>query len=157
MELILHTNRLNLAACSHHLFPLMQKELYDTHPHITAHLDQLEKNPTLYGWGPWLILQANHQHIVGDIGFKGKPDHRDSLEVGYGIRPQYQNNGFATEALEGLIDWAFNQKHVRSVTAQCRHDNYSSIRVLEKVHMLPMKEEFQMIHWCRKANILLKK
>ncbi|SES37008.1 GNAT family N-acetyltransferase [Salipaludibacillus aurantiacus] len=153
MELIIYTKRLMVAACSPQFFPVMQTESYNQRPHISAHLNSLKKDPSLYGWGPWLILLRNNSRVIGDIGFKGKPDSKKSIEVGYGIITSERNRGYATEALEALVNWAFYLKNVKYITALCRHDNYSSIRVLEKIKMVRLKEEHQMIHWHLKANL----
>lgn len=147
MELILYTDRLILVACSSQLSPLLQNDPYLDKPHIQGHLIKLEKEPSLCGWGPWLILHRDHKYIIGDIGFKAKPDQKSSVEVGYGILPASQKNGYATESLKILIHWAFHHKNVQSIKAECRHDNPASIRVLEKVDMLRIGEEHQMIYW----------
>ncbi|WP_280771370.1 GNAT family N-acetyltransferase [Salipaludibacillus daqingensis] len=152
MELNINTKRLKLTACSEPLLPLMKLEHYDHYPHILSHVELLKKDHTFFGWGPWLILDMNQLHIVGDIGFKGKPDSDHTVEIGYGILPSEQSKGYATEALQGLIDWAFERKNVKRITAVCRHDNDASIRVLNKVNMVPVRKELQMISWERKAQ-----
>ncbi|RKL66403.1 GNAT family N-acetyltransferase [Salipaludibacillus neizhouensis] len=147
MELILYTDRLILAACSSQLSPLLQNDPHLDLPHIQGHLIKLDKEPSLYGWGPWLILHREHEQVIGDIGFKGQPDHLSSVEVGYGILPHSREKGYATESLKILMHWAFHQKNVQSIKAECRHDNRASIRVLEKVDMIRTGEEHQMVHW----------
>ncbi len=45
---------------------------------------------------------------MGLIGFKGAPDAHGEVEVGYGIAPQFQGQGYTTEALRGLCAWALS-------------------------------------------------
>jgi ribosomal-protein-alanine N-acetyltransferase len=40
-----------------------------------------------------------------------------AVEIGYGIDPAYRNRGYMTEAVRGLIDWAFRDPRCRSITA----------------------------------------
>ncbi|MCR6097876.1 GNAT family N-acetyltransferase [Salipaludibacillus agaradhaerens] len=145
--MVLSSARLKLSACSPDLIPFMKKSHYHSYPHIQAHLETLARDKEAYGWGPWLIISKETSHIIGDIGFKGKPDDQKTVEVGYGIMPSHRGRGFATEALNMLINWAFKTNKVSEINAQCRHDNQASINVLRRVNMIKLKEEHQMIYW----------
>nr|WP_263323296.1 GNAT family N-acetyltransferase [Neobacillus sp. Marseille-Q6967] len=81
------------------------------------------------------------------IGFKGKPDEGKTVEVGYGIIPSAQNKGFATEAVKGLIDWAFSTGEVEKVMAECLEDNVPSIKVLKKLGMHKKSAKNGIIYW----------
>jgi RimJ/RimL family protein N-acetyltransferase len=65
-------------------------------------------------------------------GFKGAPDEAGSIELGYGILPEHQRHGYATEAVRGWIDFAFASPQVRTVVGQTLPRLTASIRVLEK-------------------------
>lgn len=106
---------------------------YDMGPHIDMHLEELKRDPSVKGWGVWFVLLRETGQVIGDIGFKGKPDAQKTVEVGYGIIPAAQNQGFATEAVRALLEWAFSTGQVERVTAECLRDNVASIRVLEKL------------------------
>lgn len=81
-------------------------------------------------WGGTLIDRTEHV-AVGQMGCKGPPQN-GIVEIGYGINPSYQNRGYATEMVQALTEWCLSQPIVSRVTAECREDNYASIRVLEK-------------------------
>lgn len=81
-------------------------------------------------WGGTLIDRTEHV-AVGQMGCKGPPQNA-IVEIGYGINPSYQNRGYATEMVRALTAWCLTQPTVSRVTAECRDDNYASIRVLEK-------------------------
>lgn len=87
-------------------------------------------------YAPWKILLSKTEVHVGEIGFKGPPVHH-SVEVGYGIDPPYQGNGYATEACKGLIEWAFRQQGVLFIEAEVANDNVASLRILEKLGFKP--------------------
>jgi len=83
----------------------------------------------------WLVVHAADRVVIGDVGFKGRSDGADTVDIGYSILPGYRNQGYAYEAAQALIDWAFAQPGIARVIATCLPDNAPSIRVLEKLGM----------------------
>ena len=116
-------------------------------PHIEMYLEQLKRDSSVKGWGVWFVIRRENNQVIGDIGFKGKPNDRKTVEIGYGIIPAAQNKGFATEAVQALIDWAFSSGQVEKVIAECLEDNVASIRVLEKVGMKRTSAKDGMLYW----------
>ena len=80
----------------------------------------------------WLIVERKTQTGIGLIGFKSPPDDAGLSEVGYGIASAWQNRGYMSEALRGLLDWAFEQPDCLGITATTV-ENPASRRVLEKL------------------------
>jgi [ribosomal protein S5]-alanine N-acetyltransferase len=115
--------------------------------HINNYLKKLKVDPSLIGWGVWLVINKDDNTIIGDIGFKGKPDSENIVEVGYGIVPAAQNKGFATEAVNEILKWAFSSDNVKKVVAECLIDNISSIKVLEKLNMKRIGIKDNMYLW----------
>lgn len=138
------TKRLKIIPCKEEL---LTDDLHVGN-HINYYLHEIEIDPSLIGWGVWLVFLKEDEQFIGDIGFKGKP-HNGVVEIGYGIQKEAQNNGYATEAVEALINWAFQTKKVEKVIAECLRDNSPSIRVLEKLFMMKIEEDEQMIYWER--------
>ncbi|MFR3971785.1 MAG: GNAT family N-acetyltransferase [Subdoligranulum sp.] len=60
-----------------------------------------------------------------------------TVEIGYGILPSYEGNGYMTEAVQGMIRWAFAQQDVDFVEAEADPDNRASQRILEKCGFVP--------------------
>lgn len=58
----------------------------------------------------------------------------DTIEMGYVIHPDYQNNGYATEAFSAVIQVLFSMGYT-TVKAGAFAENMSSIRVMEKCGM----------------------
>jgi [ribosomal protein S5]-alanine N-acetyltransferase len=94
-------------------------------------LAYFSSRPEERAWGGTLI-ERTEQVAIGQMGFKGPPNSRGIIEIGYGINPGYWQRGYATEMVRALVDWALVQPSVRCVTAECRVDNIGSIRVLGK-------------------------
>jgi [ribosomal protein S5]-alanine N-acetyltransferase len=54
------------------------------------------------------------------------------VEIAYGIAPEHQGKGYATEAAEALTSFAFSSPHVRIVRAHTLPEVNASTRVLAK-------------------------
>ena len=89
-----------------------------------------------WGWyAIWLIVRKDGAHI-GNLSFKGSPVD-GVVELGYGIAEEYRGYGYATEAVETILEWAFDQPGVVKIAAETGPDNPASRRVLEKCGFLP--------------------
>ncbi len=80
----------------------------------------------------WIIIEKNKKAIIGGICFHGEPDKNGEVEIGYGTDDEYRNNGYMTETISGLIQWAKANKRICTIKAEIDKTNASSIRVLEK-------------------------
>ncbi|MFH5777089.1 GNAT family N-acetyltransferase [Heyndrickxia oleronia] len=143
----LQTERLKIVPCTDELLSTISTEEYEIGPHITMFLEKLREDSTQLGWGVWLVINKENNTIIGDIGFKGKPNSENTVEVGYGIIPSAQNKGYATEAVNEIINWAFTNDDVDKVVAECLHDNIPSIKVLEKLNMNKIGTVNDMLKW----------
>ena len=100
-------------------------------------LDGCKREPENRIWyAPWKMTLKDSQEFIGDLCFKG-PVKNHSVEIGYGIQPEYEGRGYTTEALQALTKWAFGQKDVVFVEAETAPDNRASQRVLEKCGFVP--------------------
>lgn len=94
-------------------------------------LDGCLQNPDQWEWyAIWIIELRDGTHI-GDFCFKGL-DSNGVAEIGYGILEEYQGQGYATEAVEAALSWAFQNPNVTAIEAETDADNAASKRVLEK-------------------------
>lgn len=85
---------------------------------------------------PWtlgfaLVLRNRDTH-VGEAGFKGPPGSDGVAEIAYGVEPDYQGKGFATEAAQALVAYAFGSGRVRVLRAHTLPQPNASTRVLTK-------------------------
>jgi ribosomal-protein-alanine N-acetyltransferase len=96
-------------------------------------LDRLSRDPDSVGWWSWYgILRDDDgdRSLVTGAGFKGPPvDSR--LEIGYGVIAEYRRRGIAREAVEALLDWAFEDPQILLVQAHAASGNVPSERVLD--------------------------
>jgi RimJ/RimL family protein N-acetyltransferase len=60
-------------------------------------------------WGGWLTWYAirigvDYPILCGGTGFKGPPDKRGMVEIGYPVLPEFQRQGLATEMVAGIVE-----------------------------------------------------
>ena len=97
----------------------------------------------------WLILVPPDDFGAGMIGFKGAPDENGQVEIGYGIDRDFQMRGYMTEAVKGMIHWAFSDSRcTRIVAPDTLRSNIGSNRVLQKVGMYVYESKPDALSWC---------
>jgi RimJ/RimL family protein N-acetyltransferase len=69
---------------------------------------------------------------IGSAGFKGPPDAEGVVEIAYGVAPEHEGKGFATEAAQALVTYASSSGLVRVVRAHTVAKDNASARVLTK-------------------------
>lgn len=78
--------------------------------------------------------------MVGRAGFTGPPDDENAVELAYGLSPEYQGRGYATEAVEALVAYAFSHPDVNIVRAHTAAHPGAATRVLSKCGFQPVSE-----------------
>jgi RimJ/RimL family protein N-acetyltransferase len=85
---------------------------------------------------PWVLgfamVHRTTGVVIGTCGFKGPPGGDETVEIAYGVAPDHQGNGYATEAAEALVAYAFDSGEVRVVRAHTFSETNASARVLTK-------------------------
>ena len=84
---------------------------------------------------PWVhgfrLVHRSSGNIVGFCSFKGPPAD-GVVEIAYGIAPDEQGKGYATEAAQALVAFARSFPEVKVIRAHTLADGAASKRVLEK-------------------------
>ncbi|MFN2137681.1 MAG: GNAT family N-acetyltransferase [Candidatus Promineifilaceae bacterium] len=101
----------------------------------------------------WLIILRESRLAAGLIGFKGTPGSEGLVEIGYGVDSAARGQGYATEAVCALSDWALGQPGCRGIFARTRKDNVASIRVLRKSGFSLTGEEKDEFCWITTPNL----
>ena len=91
--------------------------------------ENISKNASLY----WAITFSDKNILVGTICLFSFSDENDSCEIGYELLTNFQGQGIMKEAVEKVIDYAFNTIKVKKIEAFFHRDNQSSINLLEKL------------------------
>ncbi|MEO8435133.1 MAG: GNAT family N-acetyltransferase [Pyrinomonadaceae bacterium] len=95
--------------------------------------EHLKANPDIAGWWTYLFIHHEDNALIGHGGFKGKPNEAGMVEIGYALVPAYRGRGLATEAAQGLMEYAFSDHRVKTVDAHTLAEPNPSTRVLERL------------------------
>ena len=110
--------------------PELAKAYRDMQDGCAAHPDQW------LWYTAWGLYQNDSGDWVGDLCFKGLPA-TGVPEIGYGIEPEFWNQGYTTEAVRAACTWAFQQPGVSAIEAETEPSNAASQAVLRKVGFVP--------------------
>ena len=85
--------------------------------------------------------------MIGDVGFMGPPDETGAVILGCAITEDARGQGYATEALSALLEWARAQSGP-DLRAR-RHDarNLASQRLLERVGLRRVGEDGELLYY----------
>lgn len=86
----------------------------------------------LRGYGQWALEERSTGTFVGRAGL-WQPDGWPGLEVGWVLGRDSWGRGYATEAGQAAIDYAFDVLRADGVISLIRPDNKASIRVAERL------------------------
>jgi RimJ/RimL family protein N-acetyltransferase len=102
--------------------------------HVSA--DWLARLGALTSADPWTLgfslVHRDIETVVGSAGFTGPPTADGVVEISYGVNPDQQGKGYATEAAQALTAYAFSSGKVRVVRAHTLPEPNASTRVLVK-------------------------
>lgn len=99
------------------------------------------------GFELWIIVKKEDMVIIGDLGFKGEPNEKGEIEIGYGLIEDERKKGYGYESVKELIKWGFSQENVKKIKAECLINNIGSIKILQKVGLTEIKRDKEMIYW----------
>lgn len=124
------------------------EQILGTRPHpewlaardlIEIRLAQLQQDPTLQPWLLRAIIRRDEPTMIGHIGFHTKPaaDYlRDyapqGVELGYTIYTPFRRQGYASEALVAMMDWAAAKHQVPQFVLTISPENAPSLRMAER-------------------------
>jgi [ribosomal protein S5]-alanine N-acetyltransferase len=105
---------------------------------LPAVRNRLRESPSELHWWNWLVVRRDNREAIGSVAFAGGPDEAGAVLIGYAMYPGGEGNGYATEATQALVEWAFTQPGVRIVRAMAPVWNTPAVHVAEKVGMRPV-------------------
>jgi len=89
----------------------------------------------------WYWVRADRagegRTLIGCGGTGSSSGTPDAVMIGYSVLDEFQNQGYATEAIRGIAGEVFSWPGIRKIIATTYPDLKPSIRVLEKVGFVP--------------------
>ena len=81
-----------------------------------------------------VIAQKKDNFFIGSCGFSPL-DENNSCECFYALLPRYRRQGFATEAMNKLFDYGFQELGIKRINAHINRHNIASIKLAGKLGM----------------------
>lgn len=95
-----------------------------------------------YGYGMWIVNDKETGKIIGRAGLDLSDASEDvRLEMGYLIREEYRNQGYATEACKEVIHFAAEETYFEELYCFIMEENEASIRFSLKLGFIYDGEE----------------
>ena len=95
----------------------------------------------------WIVVEKQTRTIVAELGFKGEPNEKGEVEIGYGTMPAQRGKGFMTEAVGGMISWAQSTAGIKYILAETDEKNIPSIKIVQKNNFQYLRKKGKMIWW----------
>lgn len=75
----------------------------------------------------FLLIRKKDRVVVGSSDFKHIPNENGEVEIGYGLGKEFEHNGYMTEAVQAMCDFAVKQNN-----AQINSNNNIKIKEIEE-------------------------
>nr|WP_235828932.1 GNAT family N-acetyltransferase [Anaerosacchariphilus polymeriproducens] len=80
----------------------------------------------------WFLIRKTDRVVVGSADFKDIPNAAQEVEIGYGLGKKFEHNGYMTEVVQAMCDWAIEQENVLHIIAETETDGFASQRILQR-------------------------
>ncbi|MEN9963303.1 MAG: hypothetical protein RL582_398 [Bacteroidota bacterium] len=95
----------------------------------------------------WTAISKTENKMIGDLCIIGEPNSHGEIEIGYGTYEEFQNKGFMTEIVGGIIEWVKSQPTVKSIIASTDKTNIASYKVLQKNNFIKVGASDTSFKW----------
>ena len=124
--------------------PFVRKFLWDneeiSESISTGIINEIEKKFEEEKWGLWKIINSKNREYLGYIGFWFFFDER-LPQLLYALLPEFTGNGYATEAANKMIDYAFEKLNFEYLIAAMDEPNENSVGVCKRLKMEFMEKK----------------
>lgn len=85
-----------------------------------------------YSFGVWAVVNKSTKAIMGHCGLRYLDDTND-IEIIYLLDPKYWGMGYATEAGNAAVNFAFNSLKINKLIERVRKNNIKSKQVIDSL------------------------
>lgn len=126
----LYENPEDLSIYEERTFRNPYRELMDNKGPLGWRVPQVKIDPRLNKWFVrWIVLKESSE-VIGSTSFHGAPDENGMVEIGLGINSEFQNLGYAKEALLGMWRWVLESPEIQVLRYTVSPENGPSISVI---------------------------
>ncbi|ENX34462.1 hypothetical protein F889_01744 [Acinetobacter colistiniresistens] len=108
-----------------------------------AMIDKMQSIIETQGWGLWAVELKQNQQFIGFVGLHDQPTQfsfSPCVEIGWRLDHAYWGQGYAPEAAQAALAFAFNQLKLDKVVAFTTLENAKSQTVMRKLRMKKVSE-----------------
>jgi RimJ/RimL family protein N-acetyltransferase len=109
------------------------KHLVEGPSPLAFRIPRVKKNPSFADIGLILAVNKSSNELIGSAGFHDFPDENGMIEIGFGIVPEMQNQGFGKELLIGMWKMICNRADVKILRYTVAPDNGPSIHIINNL------------------------
>ena len=80
------------------------------------------------------ICKKENEEVIGSCGFAAV-EFSDETQIYYALEPGSRNRGYATEAMEKLIEYMILVLDIEKISVYCHPQNIASINLAKKIGM----------------------
>lgn len=114
---------------------------------VKGQLAKAKKDPENYLFHSFfLIIRKSDRVVVGSADFKNLPNQSGEVEIGYGLGKSFEHNGYMTEAVKAMCEFAETRDDILNVIAETYIDGFASQRILERCGFQKYRQE-ETIWW----------
>lgn len=126
---------------------------YFYHPHkitVNEHLNWY-RNKYLYDHNnvDFIAIEKCSERRIGVFGIVRSGQ---EAEVSYLLDNEYQKKGYASEAVNGLIEYAITKWKVKSITAGIHRNNHASIQLVKRLGFQLQKRQGDFLFYRKKVE-----
>ena len=104
------------------------KNLNQAEGFIQVCLDEFENENRIF----WAMTQKDSNQLIGTIVLHKIDIENGYAEIGYEMNPDYQDDGYMSEAMNKVLDFGITTMDLKTIEAFTHHNNTASIALLEK-------------------------
>ena len=107
------------------------KHLVEGPSPLVHRIPRVKKDPSFPEIG--LVLAITDGEIIGSAGFHDFPDENGMIEIGFGIVPDKQRQGYGLELLHGMWKEIANRSDVKILRYTVSPENEASMHIIKKL------------------------
>ena len=115
------------------------KHLVEGPSPLRHRIPRVNKDPEFAEIG--LVLAIADGEIVGSAGFHDYPDENGMIEIGFGIVPEKQRQGYGLELLHGMWREIAKRTDVKFLRYTVSPDNEASMHIIKKLSFEQVGEQ----------------
>ena len=84
-------------------------------------------------WFQFVLIQKETKTVIGDLGIHFLDKENNQVEIGCTLNKDFQNKGFAKEAVVKVIDYLFRDLNKHRIITSIDPHNKNAIRLVESI------------------------